>query len=40
VSVEQFDLVATGGTFDEIHAGHRALLTKAFKVGAKSSRNQ
>ncbi len=33
MSVEQFDLVATGGTFDEIHDGHRALLTKAFKVG-------
>jgi pantetheine-phosphate adenylyltransferase len=33
VSVEQFDLVATGGTFDEIHDGHRALLSEAFKVG-------
>jgi pantetheine-phosphate adenylyltransferase len=25
--------VATGGTFDEIHAGHIALLSKAFQVG-------
>jgi pantetheine-phosphate adenylyltransferase len=33
VSVKQFDLVATGGTFDEIHDGHRALLSKAFEVG-------
>jgi cytidyltransferase-like protein len=28
-------VVATGGTFDEIHAGHIALLSKAFEVGAK-----
>ena len=29
----KFDLVATGGTFDEIHIGHIALLSKAFEVG-------
>ncbi len=29
----RFRVVATGGTFDEIHAGHIALLTKAFQVG-------
>jgi pantetheine-phosphate adenylyltransferase len=32
---KRFDLVATGGTFDEIHAGHLALLSKAFEL-AKS----
>jgi len=30
---KKFDLVAVGGTFDEFHKGHRALLTKAFEVG-------
>jgi pantetheine-phosphate adenylyltransferase len=29
----RFRVVATGGTFDEIHAGHVALLAKAFEVG-------
>lgn len=29
----KFRVVATGGTFDEIHAGHIALLAKAFEVG-------
>lgn len=29
----RFRVVATGGTFDEIHAGHTALLAKAFEAG-------
>ena len=29
----RFRVVATGGTFDEIHAGHIALLSKAFEAG-------
>ena len=32
---EKFRVVATGGTFDEIHVGHVALLAKAFEVGDK-----
>jgi pantetheine-phosphate adenylyltransferase len=32
---EKFAVVATGGTFDEIHAGHIALLCKAFQAGKK-----
>ena len=32
---EKFLIVATGGTFDEIHVGHIALLSKAFQVGKK-----
>ena len=32
---EKFPVVATGGTFDEIHAGHIALLSQAFQVGKK-----
>jgi pantetheine-phosphate adenylyltransferase len=32
---ERFHIVATGGTFDEIHVGHIALLAKAFQVGNK-----
>lgn len=31
----EFAVVATGGTFDEIHAGHLALLSKAFQSGRK-----
>jgi pantetheine-phosphate adenylyltransferase len=30
---ERFSVVATGGTFDEIHLGHLALLSKAFHAG-------
>jgi cytidyltransferase-like protein len=29
----RFRTVATGGTFDHVHAGHRALLEKSFEVG-------
>ncbi len=32
---EKFPIVATGGTFDEIHLGHIALLSKAFQSGDK-----
>lgn len=32
---EKFTIVATGGTFDEIHIGHIALLAKAFEVCKK-----
>jgi pantetheine-phosphate adenylyltransferase len=31
----KFKTVAVGGTFDEFHRGHRALLMKAFEVGEK-----
>jgi pantetheine-phosphate adenylyltransferase len=30
----KYNIVATGGTFDEIHRGHIALLSKAFETGA------
>lgn len=30
---KKFKAVAVGGTFDEFHKGHRALLLKAFDVG-------
>jgi pantetheine-phosphate adenylyltransferase len=31
--MKSFKLVATGGTFDLLHKGHYALLSKAFEVG-------
>ena len=30
---KKFKIVGLGGTFDELHKGHRALLLKAFAVG-------
>lgn len=31
----KFNVVATGGTFDVIHIGHLALLSKAFEMGKR-----
>jgi len=31
----RFKVVAVGGTFDEFHKGHRALLSKAFEVSER-----
>ena len=33
--MKKFRKVAVGGTFDELHKGHRRLLVKAFEVGEK-----
>lgn len=33
--MKRFKRVAVGGTFDELHKGHKVLLSKAFEVGEK-----
>ncbi|HEV2390516.1 MAG TPA: phosphopantetheine adenylyltransferase [Nitrososphaerales archaeon] len=35
MSEKQYSKVATGGTFDGIHAGHRRLLERSFELGAE-----
>ena len=33
--MKKYRKVAVGGTFDELHSGHKALISKAFEVGEK-----
>ncbi|HUK84659.1 MAG TPA: phosphopantetheine adenylyltransferase [Candidatus Acidoferrum sp.] len=33
--MKKYNKVAVGGTFDELHMGHKALISKAFEVGEK-----
>ncbi len=35
LTIQQFNYIVLGGTFDHFHIGHEALLTKAFETGKK-----